>query len=376
MKVLQITPEAPGNKSGGQRGVLQSLLSLKGVNKKIEVIDFVGPRIFDETIKQLYRKTYELEPTKSIIKQILILLHGETNKRYYAWKNCKIDFTKYDLIFIDFTKMDYVIRDIRKLNKSIRIITRVHNVELDYANADYNNKKNIKKWFVKIFTKKQEKYISDNSDKLLFLSEKDYSRFNELYHVANNKKIIVPVCVNGPKEITNASKKIKNLLITGSLWFGSNAEGIFWLINNVLKKVKYPYNLTIAGSHPTEELKQICKMNKITLIDSPENMEPLFIDSDILLIPIFDGAGMKVKFAEGLSYGKVIISTTFGAVGYDIENERNCFIADAPNLFAEYITKCLIMSDKDFEQIKQIARSLYEEKYSIDACIKYYEDFL
>ena len=111
------------------------------------------------------------------------------------------------------------------------------------------------------------------------------------------------------------------------------------------------------------------------MVESPENMEPLFEKCDILAIPIFDGAGMKVKFAEGLSYGKIVVSTSFGAVGYDVNSGIDCFIADNEIAFAECISQSIAMNKTQMELIESNARYLYEENYSINSSIKRYRKF-
>ena len=99
MRILHITPEAPGMLSGGQQGVLQSVKSLTGC---AVYTDYIGPRIENQNIKKLYRKTIELEPVYDIFHILGTLFHGETNKRFYSWKRLLIDYGNYDCIFMDF----------------------------------------------------------------------------------------------------------------------------------------------------------------------------------------------------------------------------------------------------------------------------------
>ena len=99
-------------------------------------------------------------------------------------------------------------------------------------------------------------------------------------------------------------------------------------------------------------------------------MAPFIREADVIAIPIFEGAGMKVKFAEALSYGKVVISTSFGAAGYDVINGASCMIADDAAGFAESIHKYRMMNAKERVKMAETGYQLFKEKYSIKSGTK------
>lgn len=373
MKVLQITPEAPGRMSGGQRVVLQSLLSLKGC---AESVDYAGPEIKDEWIKSQYDRIYELAPARNPILVLAILLHGQTNKRYYSWKKCRIPFHDYDYVFLEFTKMDFVVKDVRNGNSRVKIMTRIHNIEADYSKADYQAKGGIKRLAVKLLAERQEKRVVRYSDKLLFLTKKDARRCHELYGVSKRRGMIIPVCIEKPETRKNETRIMDrnhgvNILLTGSLWFGPNLEGMKWFLDRVLPLIHCDCRVVIAGSRPDRDFKTKCRTAGVQVIDSPKEISSYFYECDLFAIPIFDGAGMKVKFAEALSYGKAIVTTSFGAAGYD--TGEHVWIADDEKSFADAVDSYAGLSEKEKQKISEAAEKEYHSKYSMESSIARYQ---
>ncbi len=362
MRILHVTPEAPGYTSGGTICVRQSLLMLDPENNEI---DYAGPQIQNNDIRILYNKTYELEPSTSLLDLVRTILHLQQNKRYLSWKRLNLDLSIYDYVYMDFTKLDYVAKDVVK--KAIPLVVRAHNVECDYAKNDYIASKNIIKWFTLLVAKSHEKYIVSHATKLVTLTQNDLNRFKDIYGLDDNKTCIIPICLDNPSANGNTeTHDTTRLLVTGSLWYGVNLDGILWMINEALPKTKSNFVLRIAGGHPSEEFKQLCKEKAIELIDTPPSMREHLEWCDAVVVPIFSGAGMKVKIAEALSYGKPLITTSFGAIGYDVKDSCNSYIADNPNEFAEAIDSYCELPTKDRKQMSKNALNLFEQKYNIE----------
>ena len=56
--------------------------------------------------------------------------------------------------------------------------------------------------------------------------------------------------------------------------------------------------------------------NRIIVHGRVEDLSPYYERATLVIGPIFEGAGMKVKTAEALSYGKVFIGTDESLIGY------------------------------------------------------------
>lgn len=362
MKILQITAQAPGKKSGGELGVLQTTMSIIG-NETI--VDYVGPEILDTNIASKYNQTYILRAEGLSLSRIVNILRGITNSRYSAWKKLNLDIDSYDVIVMDFAKLDYVLTRIR----GKFLVVKEHNVEFDYSLNDYKKNGGLNKLIVYHFSKKQESKILKQANVIMALTENDKTRLGELYGQDILFKIKKnPVCVAEHNYELHKKHEHIQILITGSLWYGDNVDGAIWFIEKVFSEIKDPKKLVIAGARPNDKIKSICSSNdEIELVDSPNEIEPFFNECDIVVAPVFSGAGMKVKIAEAISYGRPVIGTEHALVGYDYDDGKDLFLAKNEHDFIKYIKLLIEMSDEEYLKICSNARTLYKEKYSMDA---------
>lgn len=376
MRILHIAPEAPGNNSGGRLVVLQSILSLSKLNAEV---DYVGPIIDNAEIKNLYNITYELKPTNNIIKEFFIILHKETNKSYYAWKKLNINFDLYDYIYLEFTKQDYIFKDIDRKSSKAKKIVRVHNIEAELAKTVMTYDQTIKNKLIYKLTERQERYIVTKADKLIALTQNDKEKISMRYDISTKKIHIIPVCIESKeKRIQNEIRdKQCNILITGSLWYGPNVDGINWFLDNVLELITIPYKIIIAGYKPNTMLKKKCEKNNVEIIDSPKDLSSIYAKSNLVVIPIFSGAGMKVKVADALAYGKTIVCTSFGLIGYEkaISGE-NVYVANSKTDFAKCINAYWNLSDAEKDTMRNNAYNLFENNYSIENSKRLYAKIL
>ena len=95
----------------------------------------------------------------------------------------------------------------------------------------------------------------------------------------------------------------------------------------------------------------------------------LFRRSKVFLVPLFIGAGARVKIPTALACELPIVSTTIGAEGLTCENDKEILIRDDACSFADAI--CSLLEDGDLrDMIGKNARRLAEKKYSIQKCIQ------
>ncbi|MFQ9018211.1 MAG: glycosyltransferase family 4 protein [[Clostridium] symbiosum] len=367
MRILHITPQPPSDRGGGGIGVAQTLVSLYRNHYEI---DYVGPEIEEEDYARLYRTLFVLNKTEKIQQKIWDGLHGITNSRYRAWMDFTktVDLSQYEAIVMDFTKQDYCLEVLE--NK--RIFVRVHNVEVDFAFKDFRMRKTLKSYLVYHTNKKSEKRIVNQADALVILTESDKARLLELYpDVKETKMTIIPVCLEEQKENTD-NEEIKQgksrlkILITGSLWFGGNYQGISWFIEQVYPMLNLEFELIIAGAKPSKKLKELLSVKEnIRLIDSPPKMEPYFRECDIVAAPVFDGAGMKVKIAEAFSYGKPVVGTSHAFIGYEKSDRRISYVADSASDFCKAFSSYASLSQNEKRERNEIALSTFKKEYSM-----------
>lgn len=377
MKILHITPEAPSTMSGGGIGVRQTLLSLTENHYEV---DYVGPDIPDQELKNRYHRTYILEPGRNILLRIYDTLFMNTNRRYRSWLKLKLDFHSYDIIVMEFTKLHYVSKRIG----NTPFVVRVHNVEYDYSQNNARHHRTLVNWMDARFAGPRERLIIKQADGLITLTQKDKERLCQLYSSLPEKITVVPICVMEHSGLSAFSLKKTDsndaplrMLITGSLWYGSNYEGIGWFIEHVYSQLTLPKVLCIAGARPNPDLQLLAAADpSITLIDTPPDMSPYFLNADLFIAPIFDGAGMKVKVAEALSYALPVVGTHHAFEGYSISSGVNSFLADTAKEFQEKINQYYNSAAAKQEHISKAAYQLFQAYYSIEKSSFAFKEFI
>ena len=258
------------------------------------------------------------------------------------------------------------------------IITRAHNVEKDFSRISYKSRKSFLRLLTALISGRREKYILKNSDKVFTITEFDKKRFQEIYRINSSKIDCLPIGVGKGKIMKFdgvVSAKIR-CLITGSLYFGPNADATLWFINNVYPLVKDKIALIIAGLRPSQDIKQSCFENNIELIDSPDDITIYFNDAELFLAPIFDGSGMKVKIAEAMSYGLPIVTTSYGRIGYEMPQGASFYIADNAEEFASKISKYICMEPNERKAGLELMWNTYISKYSEEAIQQRYKSLI
>lgn len=375
MKILEISFEEPSDFSGGGIGIKQSLLSLM----KLGDIDYIGPG-FDINLfsdKKNIHIIKELYHDNNIFSRIISTLKGGINGYYKSWAEIEkdIDWSQYDLIHIEFTKYPFLIKIAQK--KGIPTLVRMHNIEADYYYNIYKNKKNVKNYFQYWFYHMSERKAVNIANKIVCLTQCDLERAKELYTAADAIFYINPVCIVDEGKHSRNNSKI--ILMTGSLWYGPNADGVKWFIKEVWPEI-YKYDkeirLIVSGSNPENEIQRICNDNNIELVANPKEIAPFFKRASVYVAPVFSGAGMKVKVAEALMYGLPVVASLHALMGYDISNIDSVIGCKTAGDFSRAIIKIIKLCDEEYERLCYSSRILYENKYSIDSSVKFYQNLI
>lgn len=375
MKILFVTFIPPEKTSGGAIAVRQSLLSL--LSNGDNVVDYVGPYTSDPIINEVRGKYYFTKDNSILSRIYQAIIYKACSVYGKSWRQIEkeLDWEQYDIVNLERSLNSYIVSSAKRHNKCVMV--RFHNVEYDYYYNVYQHSGGMINKIKSYIAFYYEKEIAKYADILIPITEKDSNRIKSLYSVTANKIFVNPVCVTDvlqdsstkPKELPN-----KYYLATGSLWYGPNADGIMWFIDNVWNvlinnNVIDDCYLLVAGGKPNLNLKEKIKVSsKVILIDTPETMEPYFRNAYAYVAPIFNGAGMKVKVAEALSYGLNVYGTKHAFIGY--EHAKGTHLINTKEEFYS-----ALISDKDMVDSRTIQDD-FRKKYSMEQSIRFYKKLL
>ncbi|MDE9554966.1 glycosyltransferase [Xenorhabdus bovienii] len=224
---------------------------------------------------------------------------------------------KPDLVYLDSSYLGRLAKKIKQYYPSIKIITFFHNIEFDF---EINRLKSGQLYFLPSFFSGfyNERLATKYSDAILLLHQYDSNRCSKIYGRAAD--YLLPISLSetiGKKGSTPPlyfNKKKPAIGFIGTAFY-ANIEAVKYIVDNIADEIP-DVDFIIAGKG-FENYKNKFERNNIKIIGSIDSVSDFYQSVDLILSPIFTGAGMKVKIAEALAYNKPIIASSFALIGYE-----------------------------------------------------------
>lgn len=215
---------------------------------------------------------------------------------------------------------------------------------------------------------KREKELHKEVELCFCCSKEDRDKFMRL----NNDRLNAVVLPNGvdtaarPYDENPEKFRKQNILFCGTLDYSPNEEGVLWFYEKIfpLVKAQIPQIIfTVIGKMhrdgPYEKLKEDESVNFIGPVD---DVTDYYRQTSLLIVPLLNGSGTRLKILEAMSMGNPVVSTSVGAEGLQTLHKRDILIADTEIEFAEAIVY-LLQNPEPFEAIRKNARELAEQHY-------------
>jgi glycosyltransferase involved in cell wall biosynthesis len=84
---------------------------------------------------------------------------------------------------------------------------------------------------------------------------------------------------------------------------------------------------------------------RIRLMGFVEDVRPLYVESNLVVVPTTVSAGTNIKVLEAMAMRRAVVSTTSGCAGLGLLHDHSVWIADAPEAFAAGIAT--LVNDPD-----------------------------
>ena len=274
-----------------------------------------------------------------------------------------------NIIFADHSVYGKLLGKIRKEFPDIYIIVYFPDVEKQLMGEQLKDARLVRKASLLTMIR-NEKLTIRFSNRQLVLNNRDKKLFEKFYKMEPTD--IVPVSYKTINHIGSCEKHNSgvplNILFAGVDYY-PNVNGIQWFIDNVSQEICNKYTLTIVG-RGMEKYKDRWEKNshRINVMGTVDDLSPYYVNSDVVIAPIFEGGGMKVKTGEALSYGKMFIGTDESLVGY-LDNadkiiNKYIFICNTAIEFEEAINYLI---DKEFYKYNEELYKWLDNEYSFDS---------
>lgn len=363
-KVLVISERVPFPSDNG--GKLRTANVLKHLcdNYEVDYVTYSQDPVSDDQLsilKQLCNRVYifpEGRPSKW--KHLKAFLKGESGITcgiYSKNMQKKIDEliqqVDYHMLWVErLFCLPYLKKQIKKSGNNPPVILNMHDVDSEavkyFSEVDIRK---IKRLYFKNEYKrvlKLEEYAIKNVHRIIACSPRDAIVYKELFPFNQDKWLEANNGVD--LKIANSLPRIKRdkstVLFIGGLDNPCNREGILWFLNEIWDEVLNivpEAQLLIAGSGKSASIikESANKKSNVKFLGYVEDINPLYQQSTCTVVPLRSGSGTRLKIVEAFSFGMPVVSTSIGAEGLPVENNKDLIIADDSKAFARGIASII-----------------------------------
>ncbi|MFN8144664.1 MAG: glycosyltransferase [Bacteroidia bacterium] len=237
-------------------------------------------------------------------------------------------------------------------------VVRTHNVEHDYYDSLAAVEKNIfKRYYFYNEAGKLLKYqnILRHAQGIAAISPNDTIYLSSLYSGVKFVPAFHPY-----DEVNIQPGKGEFAFYHGNLGVGENNEAAIYLVRKIFNDL--PFQLIIAGSKPSEDLRKAVRESKnVSLLSdqSPEQIRTLIAEAQCNILPTFQSTGIKLKLLAALFGGRhcIVNSPMVSNTGL----ESLCLIADSTEEMKKILKK--VMKAKEFSGLKK-RKEILENNFS------------
>lgn len=239
-----------------------------------------------------------------------------------------------------------------------KVIVLYHNIEKELFFESRAIKDRVVDGMEFISTCNNEKLITKKAFCRICLNKRDSELLNRNYN--ESASIILPIFLTDKYTGTITCSPTHSILFVGS-YYKPNVEGLKWFCSRVMPHIKY--DLKIVGRN-LELIKDELETSNVHVIGSVENLEKFYVEADVVVAPIFSGGGMKVKIAEALMHGKVIVGTKEAFEGYEDSFTCDMHLCNSDKEFIEALTDLYDSLTRNFSENN---RASFLKNYSMNS---------
>lgn len=322
-------------------------------------------RIFDVILNTIF---YGLPP----------LVSYYFNKSVYSELQKIIKKNKYDFVLFEHLHLSFYGKLLKNKFPKIIFLLFHHNIESDLYYS-FAKKSNIfyKPYFYLngIMTEKYESLIYKFFDTNIFISENDLMKAKFLSSI-DFKSIFLNPSINLQKykpidHISTDERNYINLGFIGSMDYKPNIDAVNWFLNHVIPKLNtnnINYKFYVVGKNPPSYFNKYLNDNRIHITGWVDSDIYYYNKMDLIISPIFSGAGVKIKVLNALACGKVLIANSKAVEGISgLINNKNFILANCVDSFYKQIELFSFdTKNKKYQMLRANSRK-YMKEYCLES---------
>ena len=160
-----------------------------------------------------------------------------------------------------------------------------------------------------------------------------------------------------------------HVVFVGTLNYEPNAQGITTFVHAgwPLVRAACPQaTVSIVGRQPLPEVVALDDAPGVQVIGPVADVRPYLEEASVVVVPLWQGAGTRLKILEALAMSKAVVSTPIGAEGIKAEHGQHILLAETPETLANAVVQ--VLRDRPSQaELGQQGRALVESRYGWEA---------
>ncbi len=325
------------------------------------------------------------EPYSSILEQLGVeILYGhEYENNIFEW--FKNNSANIDVCYLNRPHIAVKYIDFLKKETDIKCIFYGHDLHFLRLYREYELTGDISKLRESNYWKSVELSVMQSADMVYYPSEVEIEAIHKLHPEIPAKAITAYLWdeFEDKEETAEDFTKRKDLLFVGGFKHPPNADAVKWFAKDIfpaIRKAIPDVRFLIAGSGAGEDILSLNSEAdgiKVLGFVTDEELNRLYKDTRITVVPLRYGAGVKGKVVEAIYKGSVIVTTSVGAEGIPdaeevmtvTDNDPDSLYehaAEEAKVFAEAVTD-LYNDPKLCAERSRLCGSYIKKHYSLDA---------
>lgn len=311
----------------------------------------------------------------------LPLLNYTTEPMKRALKQLLAD-NDFDLVQLESIHLMGYVPIIRASRSNPLVICDWHNIESELMRRYGERERNIlRRNYARRTTKLMadaEKQAMVELDAHVTVSERDA----ELLHALNSEARVSTI-ENGVDAVFYSDAQIANahqrwatettevlsgkdrIVFVGSMDYHANIDGVISFCRAVwprLRECRPDLVFTIVGRDPTPAVRDLASLSGIEVTGTVDDVRPYYHEALASVVPLKVGGGSRLKILEAMAAGVPVVSSTLGAEGLNVHNEKDILIADSDDSMIEAVVR--IIEDNELRsQLVNAGRELVFNEY-------------
>ncbi|MEG4861331.1 glycosyltransferase family 4 protein [Microcoleus sp. K1-B6] len=167
-------------------------------------------------------------------------------------------------------------------------------------------------------------------------------------HLSSQKIHLIPHLVEDSNHSLSlgpySSREFKYDLVFVGARYQPNIDGLNFFLTSIFPEIieeKPDTKLAIAGTVTQCVQIDASLEQNVDCLGYVPDLSDLYLKSRLVICPLLDGSGTKVKLQEAMAYAIPTVTTTTGASGLNLIDGVNALITDEPTVYAYQILRLL-----------------------------------